>query len=370
MATAFAITSSYVFSGNDGPWSSFQISAGTPPSPINVLPSNTFNYIVAPDASLCYDLSYNDTKTCIQLRAGLFPSDNSSTWDPKGTYFLSFPEEKDLYPLQCKGGNCKNDGQGYFANASSLYGTDIVSLAGENGKNMLLDGQLIAAYNGAEPDMGFLGLSPKSFSSLGSSGPYASPLQALWDAGLTTSRYWAYNAGSARRRIDGSLTIGGYDRNRGDVASSPYWSFDSSQELVVEIEGISINTGYMPRFAATIDITVPELWLPSYVCDVFESTFGLTWNEELYMYILSADQRQALKDQDLSVSFKLGGENFYGPDSGQTTVTMSYASSFDLEVMWPLGGIEKLNTSQYYFPLKRAQNEAQYTLGRAFFQET
>lgn len=370
MATAFAIESSQVFEGNDGPWSTFRLSAGTPQRHVNVLPSNTFNYIVATDASLCQNLNDEDYQICMNLRGGVYSGNTSGTFVAEGTFNLSFPHEKALYPLQCTLGACNNTGEGYFASAASLYGTDIVSLADSNGKTILLDGQLIASYAGAEPDIGFLGLGTQPYSFNSTSPLYPSPLQSLWDSGLTTSRYWAYHAGSSRSGIDGSLTIGGYDRNRGDVASSPYWSFKADEKLVVEVNSISINTGFIEPFAAAIDITVPELWLPGDVCDIFESTFGLTWDEDQYMYILSEQQRQSLKDQDRSVSFTLGGTYFSGTDSGHTTVKMSYASSFDLEVKWPLGGIETLDQKYYYFPLKRAQNAAQYTLGRAFFQET
>lgn len=370
MATAFAIRSSNVFEGNDGPWSTFQISAGTPQGHVNVLPTNTFNYIVATDATLCQGLSGANEQICIDLRAGIYHADTSTTFVSNRFFNLSFPDERQLYPLQCSYGACNNEGEGYFADAASLYGTDIVSLADANGKTIILSEQLIASYAGAEPDIGLLGLSPEPFVFNSTSPPYASPLQALWDAGLTTSRYWAYHAGSYRGGIDGSLTIGGYDRNRGDVAITPYWSFDGSHNLVVQINSISINAGFIEPFQATIDTTVPELWLPSAICDIFEQTFGLTWDETLYMYILSAQQRQSLKNQNPSISFTLGGSDLYGTDGGQT-ITMSYASSFDLEVSWPLGGVGKsLNKSHFYFPLKRAENAAQYTLGRAFFQET
>lgn len=190
------------------------------------------------------------------------------------------------------------------------------------------------------------------------------------NAKLTPSRYWAYNAGSSQKQIDGSLTIGGYDRNRGDVSSAPYWTFDEdAQDLAVEINGISINQGFLAPFTASIDTTVPELWLPPAVCNVFESAFGLTWNDTLYMYLVSDQQRKSLEEQDRTVTFTLGGSNLYGADGGQE-ITLSYAKSFDLQVKWPLGGIDTLDETYYYFPLKRAESEDQYTLGRAFFQET
>lgn len=39
-------------------------------------------------------------------------------------------------------------------------------------------------------------------------------------------------------------------------------------------------------------------------------------------------------------------------------------SAFDLNISWP-----HVESSTYYFPLKRAANDTQYTLGRAFLQE-
>jgi len=45
--------------------------------------------------------------------------------------------------------------------------------------------------------------------------------------------------------------------------------------------------------------------------------------------------------------------------------------AFDLTATFPvLTNISNLTDSVAYFPLKRADNDTQYTLGRAFLQET
>lgn len=56
--------------------------------------------------------------------------------------------------------------------------------------------------------------------------------------------------------------------------------------------------------------------------------------------------------------------------TNSTTLTLSY-NSFDLNISWPyVGSDEYSNMTRRYFPLKRAANDTQYTLGRAFLQET
>jgi hypothetical protein len=85
---------------------------------------------------------------------------------------------------------------------------------------------------------------------------------------------------------------------------------------------------------------------------------------------VNESHHQTLLDLNPTVSFTMGGSNFDGSSDGQT-FTLTYAS-FDLEAEWPLAGIgvDEIGITAYYFPLKRADNDAQLTLGRAFFQET
>lgn len=112
-----------------------------------------------------------------------------------------------------------------------------------------------------------------------------------------------------------------------------------------------------------LDSTIPYFYLPQSVCEAFESAFGLKWNSTSELYTLSDTQHAALVKLNPSVTFMLA------PDIPATAADQSIAitlpfSAFDLNVSWPYA---ELSTA--YFPLKRAVNETQYTLGRAFFQE-
>jgi hypothetical protein len=196
-----------------------------------------------------------------------------------------------LHPLQCSE-YCNNTGVGYFANSSSLFGTDNITLAHPDSDSIRLSQQVIAPFVGAEPELGLMGLdqAPLNFSLINGVQSYASPIQALWDQNLIPSRYWAYTAGSYIHTIDGSLTIGGYDRNRGDIGNAPSWNFvEGSRALGVEVSKIGLraedssNFTPSPPYYVYIDTTVPELWLPTSTCKAFESAFGLIWNETWYM---------------------------------------------------------------------------------------
>ena len=104
-----------------------------------------------------------------------------------------------------------------------------------------------------------------------------------------------------------------------------------------------------------IDSTVPHIWLPQDACTLFEDAFHITYNDTVGRYLVNDTTHQQLLSQNASISFLLGNDI-----SGGATVdiTLPYAA-FDLQV----------NNSQNYFPLRRAANETQYTLGRTFLQE-
>jgi hypothetical protein len=69
---------------------------------------------------------------------------------------------------------------------------------------------------------------------------------------------------------------------------------------------------------------------------------------------------ERLKALNPTITFKLGNDN----DSTTTTnIDLPYAA-FDLQIGWPA-----YNDTRNYFPIKRARNSSQYTLGRTFFQE-
>jgi hypothetical protein len=108
-----------------------------------------------------------------------------------------------------------------------------------------------------------------------------------------------------------------------------------------------------------VDSSQPSFWLPVEACTLFEKAFNLTWDEKTELYLLTADQHSALVAQNPNVTFTLGNLTA----GVNVNITLPYAA-FDLNVSFPI-----VTNSTSYFPLKRAANDTQYTLGRTFFQE-
>ena len=111
---------------------------------------------------------------------------------------------------------------------------------------------------------------------------------------------------------------------------------------------------------AYVDSTIAEIWLPKEACQAFEKAFGLTYDETNKIYPVSDDLHVALLAQNASISFTLGQSSTGG---GTVNITLPY-SSFDLQATLPV-----VVNSTKYFPIKRANNATQYTLGRTFLQE-
>lgn len=104
---------------------------------------------------------------------------------------------------------------------------------------------------------------------------------------------------------------------------------------------------------------MPYLYLPLDVCEKFEAAFGLTWNTDVQAYLVNDTLNNRLKAQNPSVTFTLGTL----ATTNTVDISLPYAA-FDLTADYPL----MLNKTRY-FPLVRAVNDSQYTLGRSFLQE-
>jgi hypothetical protein len=209
--------------------------------------------------------------------------------------------------------------------------------------------------------MATLGLSPLSQNFTSNNTPIPSLLGTIGNPNntLVPSTTWTYTAGAVYKSppVFGSVTFGGYDANRIDLDRSisvPFWT-DPSRDLLLGLQSITYDTlGSSPLLAdgiyVFIDSLVAQMWLPLDVCQAFESAFGLEW-----------DNITRLLAQSPSFEFTVGPSK--ESDGNSTVIKLPYAA-FDLNVTTPY-----YNQSQRYFPLKRAQNDTQYTLGRAFLQE-
>ena len=140
---------------------------------------------------------------------------------------------------------------------------------------------------------------------------------------------------------------------------------DLTRDLVVGLQSI----GYSGSTSTTllsdaidifIDSTDPNLWLPKEVCDAFEEAFDLELDSDSGLYLVNETHRNNLLDTDAEVTFRLSDDKSGG---NTVSITLPYAA-FDLKAQNPL-----VQNESYYFPLKRAENSTQYTLGRVFLQE-
>ncbi|PSK37408.1 hypothetical protein B9Z65_2150 [Elsinoe australis] len=364
MAQAVNIAPSQYWEGNDGPWSTFAVQIGNPPQTVRVLPSSSGSSIwaVLPEGCSAPD----DPANCGVTRGVLYDPANSTTFQRVGSndsYFeLPFETEAPL---------------GYTGNA--IIGYDNVELGWPGAGAPALESQVIAGFATKDPMLGLLGLTPRPVNISSFVDRKPSPLGTLANVNKTVpSSYWAYTAGARYRtpRTQASLTFGGYDSLRGDLGKAlnvPIGT-DTNRDLVVAINSISITTpstnsnvsvAGLP-ILALIDSVVPDIWLPRSACQVFESAFGLTYNETAAKYFVNETQHTSLLAQNSSVSFSLAPTTS-APTSQQRTITLPY-SAFDLTASYPIGQLGPNDTS-LYFPLQRAANSTQFTLGRTFLQE-
>lgn len=164
----------------------------------------------------------------------------------------------------------------------------------------------------------------------------------------------------------GQLIFSGYDTSRfTENAVSFTMADDLTRDLVVALQSIrysgsSSATLLSHSIDIFIDSTDPNIWLPGDACEAFEKAFGLTLDSKTGLYLVNETHHNTLLDSNAEVSFRLSDVKSGGDT---VTIVLPYAA-FDLTAEYPL-----VDNSSYYFPLKRASNSTQYTLGRTFFQE-
>lgn len=162
------------------------------------------------------------------------------------------------------------------------------------------------------------------------------------------------------------MIFSGYDRSRfRENTVSFSMAEDLTRDLVVGLQSISFSGSKSASLLSNpvdifIDSTDPNIWLPDDACDAFEEAFGLTLDTKSGLYLVNDSHRNTLLDSNAEVSFRLSDRK----SGGETvTVVLPYAA-FDLVAKAPL-----VEQTSHYFPLKRAKNAKQYTLGRVFLQE-
>ena len=344
-----AIPPSQDFDGNDGPWSSFYLQIGTPPQDVKVLVSTAAyqTWVVRPEGCIA-----SDPPNCATSRGGEFIPSQSSTWNynnasVNGTFTLELETNLD-----------------YSGNGDYGYDTVVLGFQGSDGPS--LQQQIVAGIATKEFFLGVFGLNPRSTNFSTFNNPVPSYMATLKDKSLIPSLSWAYTAGNQYRPGTplGSLTLGGFDSSR-FVENEATFAFNQvdARDLTVGINKIIMTTHnnsvslLNESMAAYVDSTVPYFYLPLEVCQRFEDAFGILWDNEVQAYLVNDTLHNALTTQNATVTFNIGTATM------SVNISLPYAA-FDLIAEYPL----VINTRRY-FPLMRATNESQYTLGRAFLQE-
>jgi hypothetical protein len=195
-------------------------------------------------------------------------------------------------------------------------------------------------------------------------------LSVLSQNGTIPSTSYGYTAGNQYRlnAVFGSLTLGGYDLNRFTPTGISFPMFgDISKDLSVVVQSITTDSGspsnLLPSGPITmfIDSTVAQIWLPTSACEAFEQAFGITYDTPTGLYLVNSTLHASLVQRNPNVTFTFGGTQ-----GGSTvSITLPYGA-FNLNAQFPY--VANGNSTPY-FPLRRAANSTQYTLGRTFLQE-
>ncbi|CAD6578830.1 MAG: hypothetical protein ASARMPRED_008861 [Alectoria sarmentosa] len=231
----------------------------------------------------------------------------------------------------------------------------------------LISHQVVEGFATKDFYIGSFGLSPRAVNISTLDDPQPSFLGALAQQNKTPSTSWAYTAGAYYRQPTafGSLTLGGYDAAR-FVQNNITFAFgpDTSRDLLVPVQSITSDAARGPLISTVIysyiDSLVPHIWLPLGACQAFEKAFGLTFNETAELYFVNDTLHDKLVAQNPNVTFTLGPASA----GGNTVDIVMHYVSFDLMADYPI-----VNNKTRYFPLRQAQNDTQYTLGRAFLQD-
>jgi hypothetical protein len=161
--------------------------------------------------------------------------------------------------------------------------------------------------------------------------------------------------------------LGGYDLSKAGPTNMSFgFAPDISRDLTVGLQAISASmqgkdVALLPKGIFTfIDSTVGQIWLPVEACAEFEKAFGLTWDPTAELYLVNDTLHSSLVSKNASLTFKIGNATEGAPS---LDIILPYAS-FDLMVDYP-----RVKNRTRYFPLARAANDTQYTLGRTFLQE-
>ena len=340
--------------GVDGSWSSFAVQIGTPPQEVRTFISWSVyqTWAVLPDGCVAAE----NYAACATTRGGAYNESLSTSFQERGTYDLWVGRTLGLY-------------------GNAVYGYDTVTLQGNGGSGPTLQHTTVGGYALETFYVGVFGINPKPTNFTGFNNGSPSYMTLLKEQNHIPSVSFGYTAGAQYRSNSSfaSLTLGGYDTSK-FVENNLTWIFgpDNERDIVVAVQSINtpsqkasspIATELLPSpIFAYLDALVPEIWLPLKACEVFEYEFGLEYDSTTELYLVNQTLHQQLLERNASITFQLA----VGLSGGESvSIELPYAA-FDLTAKSPYKG---LSSPTNYFPLRRAANETQYFIGRAFFQE-
>ncbi|KAK5011811.1 hypothetical protein LTR28_000012 [Elasticomyces elasticus] len=255
------------------------------------------------------------------------------------------------------------------------FGLDTVGLQLQDSV-LSTDQQIIGSVATRDFYLGLLGLGTTYTNFSTYNQPLPSLVWTLKNQSRIPSLSYGYTAG-ASYRYPGSLTLGGYDKSRFEPSNVDFtFPVDTAQNLTVGIQSITTNntlnrgglteditsfTSGTPGHLSLIDSKVPHIWLPRDVCDRIEQAFRLTYNPRSDLYVVNNTIHTQLVQLNPALTFRLGSDVSGG---NSTTIVLPY-SAFDLVLA---AGFPYSNAT-HYFPIRRAANASQHTIGRAFLQE-
>ncbi|KAF2106214.1 aspartic peptidase domain-containing protein [Lophiotrema nucula] len=355
------------FDGNDGSWSTFFINIGgdgenaSNGQNFRVLPSTSSAITLVPGVASWCDSECakgRGVETFASRQPSGFEASSSTSWQEKGIFSIPLAENLQLYP---------------DANPNGTWGTDHVGLGQAGPNSWVLTEQWVVQSTSPDFYMGSFGLAALPVNTGGENrAPFLTNFE---DQNGTASTSYGYTAGASYRNnskgVLGSLVLGGYDQSRfTDQNITVHFSNAGNNSLVVGVQSITyhpdqrFDTNTLSftsdgQFPATIDSTLPYLWLPKDVCDKFAEQFQLTYDKTRNMYTVDETAHNNNQRTNASMVFLI---NSGVSSAGSVSITLPYAA-FDLQASEPI-----FNNATRYFPIKQSPTGV-FILGRALLQE-
>ncbi|KAF3911657.1 Candidapepsin-5 [Arthrobotrys entomopaga] len=339
--------------GPDGPWSTIEVSIGTPPQKVYLTVATLSDTIlpITPDA--CGDL-----KPCIEGRGLAYNYSDSSTWQPL--------TDRDAELEDNASAGVIINGEAYGQQIRGLPGMDTISVGGVPG----VTGVYIGAVSTSTINNGLFGLRNITLQ--------------MYLQRVIPSPFWAYNTGFGDGYRLPQLVFGGYDQSKYTSGTMQNYSMtllpNGMSTMRLTMDSLFLNiTGPQNRqtfrtnsslvddpIDVIIDSSTPFSWLPRNITDRIAQSVGAVWNATIgengaYIYNLTSPAYQNLQNATLAFHFE-------GPMNANKWLFNSMSVSQFLHLTAPTAGVSA-SSPVAYLPLMPIDNPNSYVLGRSFLQQ-